>query len=63
MLSSTQMFTIIQNLTQSTQIILCLISQSWDNVASMHDHLLRVHAEHRDVVHAQTVLVLCACAD
>ena len=22
----------------------CLMSQSWDNVASMHDHLLIVHA-------------------
>ena len=22
----------------------CLMSQSWDNVASMHDHLLTVHA-------------------
>ena len=35
----------------------CLISQSWDNVASMHDHQLIVHAAHRhtNVVHAQTI--------
>ena len=31
-------------------IQVCLMSQSWDNVASMHGHLLSVH-----VVHAQTV--------
>ena len=40
-------------------IEVCLMSQSWDNVASMHDHryLLTVHAEHRDVyvVYAQTI--------
>ena len=33
----------------------CLISQSWDNVVSMHDHLLTVRlTKHRNVVHAQT---------
>ena len=26
------------------QTQVCLMSQSWDNVASMHDHLLTVHA-------------------
>ena len=49
------------------------MSQSWDNVASMHDHLLTVHAhKHRDVVYVQIVsclqgqdcpLVPCTCAD
>ena len=29
-------------LTRDTTV--CLMSQSWDNMASMHDHLLTVHA-------------------
>ena len=34
------------------------MSQSWDNVASMHDHLLTVHAhKHRDIVYAQTSIL------
>ena len=31
-----------ENIVPCTQV--CLMSQSWDNVASMHDHLLTVHA-------------------
>ena len=43
------------------------MSQSWDNVASVHDHLLTVRA-HKDRDIVQTVsclgkIVLCACAD
>ena len=30
------------------------MSQSWDNLASMHDHLYML-IKHRDIVHAQTV--------
>ena len=33
------------------------MSQSWDNVVSMHDHLLTVHA-HKIIVHAQTASCL-----
>ena len=35
----------------------CLMSQSWDNLASMHDHLY-MPTKHRDIVHAQTVSCL-----
>ena len=35
----------------------CLMSQSWDNLASMHDHLYML-TKHRDIVHAQTVSCL-----
>ena len=28
----------------SHSLVVYLMSQSWDNVASMHDHLLTVHA-------------------
>ena len=36
----------------------CLMSQSWDNVASMHDHVfITVHA------HKHSLLVPCACTD
>ena len=33
------------------------MSQSWDNLASMHDHLY-MPTKHRDIVHAQTVSCL-----
>ena len=32
----------IQTIIDNLQV--CLMSQSWDNMASMHDHLLTVHA-------------------
>ena len=33
----------------------CLMSRSWNNVASTHNHPLTVHAhKHRDVVYAQS---------
>ena len=32
------------NLILNNCVQVCLMSQSWDNVASMHDHLLTVHA-------------------
>ena len=35
-------FTASPDFVQKKQV--CLMSQSWDNVASMHDHLLIVHA-------------------
>ena len=50
------------------------MSQSWDNVASMHDHLLTVYTCSQNIetyiVHANSILpvqdcplVPCACAD
>ena len=39
-------------------LLVCLMSQSWDNVANMHDHLLIVQNIYRDIVHAQTVSCL-----
>ena len=43
----------------------CLMSQSWDSVASMHDHLLTVHSScTNSILPGQDCpLVPCACAD
>ena len=35
----------------------CLMSQSWDNMASMYDQYMLT--KHRDIVHVQTVSYLC----
>ena len=43
----------------------CLLSQSWDSVASMHDHLLTVHSSCTNSIlpEQDCPLVPCVCAD
>ena len=44
----------------------CLLSQSWDNVATTHDHLLTVHAHKVETVQSCILpvpFVPCVCAD